>query len=63
MILRKAAVNGHMCTIHKGAIHNDVSANVPLVLEQHSGLDFRLLNFPCNISDPDINYINTFKDI
>lgn len=47
----------------QGAIHNDVSVNVPLVLEQHSGPDFRPLNSPCNISDPDINYINTFKKI
>lgn len=38
----------------RSAIHNDVSVNVPLVLEQHSGPDFRPLNSPCNISDPDI---------
>lgn len=63
VILGKAAMKGHMCTLHKGAIHNDVSVNVPLVLEQHGGPDFRPLNFPWNISDPDINYINTFKDI
>lgn len=54
---------GH-CTILKGAIHNDVSVNVSLGLEQHGGRGhgFRALNFPRNTtSDPDVNY--TFKDI
>lgn len=40
---------GH-CTILKGAIHNDVSVNVSLGLEQHGGRGhgFRALNFPRN---------------